>query len=127
MYAANIGENGQLYSLQSNDDLFHTHWCVRGQLDPVLRGLFRQPGQQFDRFVTDDVTNHLYRLRNDSYGLDLIAMNIQRGRDHGIRPYVDYVRYCTGRVCNLNLIRNTAADAWDSMYNFKTTQLTLAS
>ncbi|XP_022707611.1 peroxidase-like isoform X2 [Varroa jacobsoni] len=92
-----INNQGRVGAIQLQDFFFFPFPFYEGQLDPVLRGLFRQPGQQFDRFVTDDVTNHLYRLRNDSYGLDLIAMNIQRGRDHGIRPYVDYVRYCTGR------------------------------
>lgn len=47
-------------------------------------------------FITEGVTHHLYRLRNDSYGLDLIALNLQRGREHGLRPYVDYLQYCTG-------------------------------
>lgn len=64
----------------------------------MLRGLMSQPGQEFDRFIIDDVTNHLYRLRNDSFGLDLIGLNINRGRDHGLRPYIDYVYFCLNRV-----------------------------
>ncbi|GIY40919.1 chorion peroxidase [Caerostris extrusa] len=30
------------------------------------------------------------------YGGDLSATDIQRGRDHGLAPYVHIVRFCTG-------------------------------
>jgi len=51
----------------------------------MLRGLSSQSIQQFDRFVTDQVTVHLFAEDPPrGLGTDLIALNIQRGRDHGI-------------------------------------------
>jgi len=56
-----------------------------GGIDSLLRGLSGQSIQQFDRFVTDQVTVHLFADDPPrGVGTDLIALNIQRGRDHGI-------------------------------------------
>ncbi|XP_077495603.1 salivary peroxidase/catechol oxidase-like isoform X2 [Amblyomma americanum] len=82
------------FELQNN--YFFPFEFYNGFLEPVLRGLMQQRAQTFDRDVTDGVTNHLYRLRNESFGLDLIALNLQRAREHGVRPYVDYFYFCTG-------------------------------
>lgn len=49
---------------------------------------------RIDPFAADDVRNHLYRRRNDQFGSDLIAFNVQRGRDHGLPGYVHYMRMC---------------------------------
>ncbi len=59
-----------------------------GGIDPVIRGLIYQPAQEIDTCVVDDVRNFLFG-RPGAGGFDLAALNIQRGRDHGLGTYND--------------------------------------
>ena len=60
----------------------------------MLNGLTGAAMTKFDRFFTTEVTHHLFRRFNASFGLDLVAINIQRGRDHGIPPYNAWRKLC---------------------------------
>ncbi len=57
-----------------------------GGIEPLLRGLATQICQKVDVFVVDDVRNFLFGAPGAG-GFDLAAINIQRGRDHGIPNY----------------------------------------
>ncbi|MEM8770376.1 MAG: peroxidase family protein [Pseudomonadota bacterium] len=57
-------------------------------IEPVLRGLAIQPHQQIDQQIIDDVRNFLFGPPGAG-GFDLAALNIQRGRDHGLPSYND--------------------------------------
>ena len=55
-------------------------------IDPYLGGLARQVQQEVDRIVIEDLRSFLFGPPGAG-GLDLAALNIQRGRDHGLPPY----------------------------------------
>ncbi|CAH1270774.1 PXDN [Branchiostoma lanceolatum] len=59
----------------------------QGGPDSILRGLTAQPHQDFDRFMVSGLTKRLFADPPGSPGLDLAALNIQRGRDHGLPGY----------------------------------------
>jgi peroxidase len=70
-------------------DMFFTNDTFREiGLDPILRGLARKRAQTIDHLVIDDVRNFLFGPPGAG-GFDLVSLNLQRARDHGIASYND--------------------------------------
>ncbi|XP_043246225.1 peroxidase-like [Amphibalanus amphitrite] len=65
-----------------------------GFIDQYVMGLINQVAQAMDNLVTQEVTNHLFQMPENRFGMDLAAINMQRGREHGIPGYNDYREYC---------------------------------
>ncbi len=64
-------------------------------IDEMLRGLLMTPMESIDNRITKEVTDHLFEERGKRFsGMDLVALNIQRGRDHGITGYNNYRELC---------------------------------
>ena len=59
-----------------------------GGIDPILRGLADGTAQELDTQIVEDVRSFLFG-EPGSGGLDLAALNIQRGRDLGVASYND--------------------------------------
>jgi hypothetical protein len=51
------------------------------------------------RYKTVEVSNHLFEISNGR-GNDLISTNINRGRDHGLPPYMEYRKMCKLHTTN---------------------------
>merc|ERR1719167_1102401 len=60
--------------------------------DGLVAGLTRDRIESFDSGFVDDITNHLFD--GDRNGMDLVALNIQRGREHGLAGYNKYRDIC---------------------------------
>merc|ERR1719410_3388223 len=52
-----------------------------GFFDGLLRGLMDERAKAADSDFVDEIRNHLFEKSDKSGGLDLVALNIQRGRD----------------------------------------------
>ncbi|XP_069470953.1 myeloperoxidase-like [Ambystoma mexicanum] len=90
---------------------FFNSWRVvqEGGIDPLLRGLManRAKLNRQNQMVVDELRERLFKLFK-RVGLDLPALNMQRGREHGVPAYNDWRRFCgLPQVRNLAELRTT--------------------
>ena len=82
----NYGGN-ETQSISLEDAFFEpVSLIINGGIGSILRGLVSQPAQKIDIYIVDGIRNFLFGLPG-SGGFDLAALNIQRGRDHGLPDY----------------------------------------
>lgn len=63
-----------------------------GHLDALIRGLATQQSQKLDMDYASDITSQLFR--SGQYGFDVLSLDIQRGRDHGLPRYTAFRQLC---------------------------------
>ena len=80
--------------LSLRDAFFSTGLLQTLGIDPVLKYLASDRAAETDAVVVDDLRNFLFGAPGQG-GLDLAALNIQRGRDHGL-PDLNSVRVAYG-------------------------------
>lgn len=66
--------------------------------DDLIRGLATQPVHDFDNVFTSEMTEWLFPKNNTKTGvktgIDIVAANVQRGRDHQLPAYPAYRALC---------------------------------
>jgi peroxidase len=80
------GKTAESGDLNLADAFFDPGIVETDGIENLLRGLASQRCQELDTKVVDAVRNFLFGPPG-SGGLDLAALNIQRGRDHGLPSY----------------------------------------
>ncbi|XP_037069633.1 chorion peroxidase-like [Pollicipes pollicipes] len=76
------------------DLFFNPRLLYEGAMDLLAKSLVVQHPQTCDTSFAPALTEHLFQERGSACGLDLLAINIQRGRDHGIATYAAARRWC---------------------------------
>ncbi|KAG5866644.1 hypothetical protein JTB14_025149 [Gonioctena quinquepunctata] len=71
-----------------------------GELDRTLRGAMNTTIQASDTYFTNELKSHMFEKTAEQVkqpklcGLDLVSLNIQRGRDHGLPGYSSWREHC---------------------------------
>ena len=90
-----INNDGSIHEsghLALRDAFFNPSNLTEVGVDPYLKGLAMQQSQEVDTKIVDDLRNFLFGGPG-SGGFDLAALNIQRGRDHGLTDFNSVRKY----------------------------------
>jgi len=85
-----LDDNGNVVfpEMSLRDAFFNSGVLRTTGLEPVLKYLASDRGQEIDAKLVDDVRSFLFTNTGDG-GHDLAALNIQRSRDHGLASYAE--------------------------------------
>jgi hypothetical protein len=83
-----LDNNGQPVrdEVELRDAFFNPSLLNETGIDTIFKYLASDPAQELDVHIVDEVRNFLFGQPGQG-GLDLSALNIQRGRDHGLADY----------------------------------------
>lgn len=100
-------------------------WGVGG-LDSAIASAIQTNLAKSDQYFTAELTDKLFENNSSSSNavkrtanLDLVSLNIQRGRDHGIPAYYEWRKYCKLPSVDTWEEMQSAVDP-DSLANMKT-------
>lgn len=70
------------------------------ELENIVDAVLKQKAMAMDTGYVADVAKYYYRFQNTeqkAVGTDVLALDILRGRDHGLASYTQYLELCTKR------------------------------
>ncbi len=83
---AQVGNSfGQLYPIRHAN--FNPEIIIDDGVEPILSGSAQALAREVDTFVEEEIRTWLFAPDGDPPGLDIAAIDIQRGRDRGLADY----------------------------------------
>lgn len=98
---------------------FNPQYISQNGIESLLLGASNQVQQEFDQHIVENLRTRLFGSPTSGQMLDLAALNIQRGRDHGIPGY-NAVRRALGLLPNtIDQLTNdqTLRDTLNTLYS----------
>ena len=77
------------YLLAGFSHYFQIKFCTFNTLGYIFFQSL-QAAHDFNNKFTGEMTEWLFKAKGKDFGLDIVALNVQRGRDHQIQGYVAY-------------------------------------
>jgi hypothetical protein len=103
-------------------DLSYSISSKMNGIESILIGLLKDACAQVDMAVNGDLQNRHPKTGSDMLQ-DLASLNIQRGRDHGIPPYIKYRELCglwvPSQIFELSGLDGTALGLLQQVYRYK--------
>ncbi|XP_055636626.1 peroxidase [Toxorhynchites rutilus septentrionalis] len=94
---SNVATSGK-HSALNLDDTYYKPKDLRKReyFAHLLSSVLQQNAMSLDTSYVDGMAQLLFKTKN--IGTDVLALDIQRGRDHGLSSYVNYYKLCTGQT-----------------------------
>ena len=82
-------------TIPSSDSMLNPNLLREKGIDSLLMGMISTRNKRIDPrdSYSKEIVDNLFKMEK-VHGSDLAASNIQRGRDHGLPPYVDFLKFC---------------------------------
>ena len=93
LYDDNGNNTGNLSLAQA---FFNPSHITNNGIEEILNGLAQQFQEEIDAKIVENLRSFLFTPSPTGPGLDLAALNIQRGRDHGLDDYNAFRQFFTG-------------------------------
>ncbi|PXF42141.1 Peroxinectin A [Gracilariopsis chorda] len=92
-----IDANGNRLPLITMEEMFFRPSTLReGDIEDFIRGAAGTRAQEVDAMVVDALRNFLFSNVPEDGGIDLISLNLQRGRDHNVPRFNELRQFFLG-------------------------------
>ncbi|CAN8063875.1 unnamed protein product [Agarophyton chilense] len=120
-----IDSSGKILPIITMEDMFFRDSNLSGEdIENFIRGAAGTRAQEVDTMVVDALRNFLFSSIPEEPGFDLIALNIQRGRDHNVPRFNELRRFFLGaaadsfsQITSDSAVQQKLQDAYGSVDN----------